>query len=83
MSLRDRLSGEKPESITFDFTWEWADVDVSCSRRKIVWWLYNLINIANAVSNQIELDDEEKEELVNKRMSDLKDLFLNDEEWVS
>ena len=84
MNLRDRLVPNKDEQsyIKFDIEEDNADCEVNCSGQELANWLANIVNI----SAKLMIDnfgEETQKKIIGKRMSDLKDLFLNDEEWVS
>jgi len=84
MNLRDRLVPNKDEQsyIKFDIEEDNADCEVNCSGQELANWLANIVNI----SAKLMIDnfgEETQKKILDKRMSDLKDLFLNDEEWVS
>lgn len=84
MDLRDRLVPNKDEQsyIRFDIEDDNADCEVNCSGQELANWLANVVNI----SAKLMIDnfgEETQKKILDKRMSDLKDLFLNDEEWVS
>ena len=84
MNLRDRLVPNKDEQsyIKFDIEDDNADCEVNCTGQELANWLANIVNI----SAKLMIDnfgEETQKKILGKRMSDLKDLFLNDEEWVS
>lgn len=84
MNLRDRLvpNKDKQSYIKFDIEDDNADCEVNCTSQELANWLANIVNI----SAKLMIDnfgDETQKKILGKRMSDLKDLFLNDEEWVS
>ena len=84
MNVRDRLVPHKDEQsyIRFDIEDDNADCEMNCTGEELANWLANVVNI----SAKLMIDnfgEETQKKIVGKRMSDLKDLFLNDEEWVS
>ena len=84
MNLRDRLVPNKDDKsyIRFDIKEDDADCEVNCTGQELANWLANIVNI----SAKLMIDnfgEETQKKILGKRMSDLKDLFLNDEEWVS
>lgn len=84
MNFRDRLVPNKDEQsyIRFDIEDDNADCEVNCTGQELANWLANVVNI----SAKLMIDnfgEETQKKIVGKRISDLKDLFLNDEEWVS
>lgn len=84
MTLRDRLVPHKDEQsyIRFDIENDNADCEVNCSGQELANWLANIVNISAKLMRD-NFEEETQKKILDKRMSDLKDLFLNDEEWVS
>ena len=84
MNLRDRLVPNKDDKsyIKFDIEDDNADCEVNCTGQELANWLANIVNISAKLMIDNFGEDTQKK-ILGKRMSDLKDLFLNDEEWVS
>lgn len=84
MNLRDRLvpNKDKQSYIRFDIEDDNADCEVNCTCQELANWVANIVHISvKLMRDNFEEDTQKK--ILDKRMSDLKDLFLNDEEWVS
>lgn len=84
MNLRDRLVPNKDEQsyIRFDIKEDNADCEVDCSGKELANWLANIVHISVKLMRD-NFGEETQKKIVGQRISDLKDLLLNDEEWVS
>ena len=84
MNLRDRLVPNKDEQsyIKFDLNDDNADCEVNCTNHELADWLANIVAISLKMMKD-NFGEETQKQIIGKRMSDLKDLLLNDEEWVS
>lgn len=84
MNLRDKLVPNKDEQsyIRFDIDWDNVDCKVYCTGHELADWLANIVNISAKLMKD-NFNEETQKKILSNRMSDLKDLFLNDEEWVS
>lgn len=82
MNLRDRLVPNKDEQsyIRFDINEDNADCEVNCSGGELANWLANIVRISVNMMKE-NFGEETQRKIVGQRMSDLKDLFLDDEEW--
>lgn len=81
MSLRDRLVPNKDEQsyIKFDIEDDNADCEVNCSSQELANWLANIVRISVKMMRD-NFEEETQKKILGKRMSDLKDLLLNDED---
>ena len=82
MDFRDRLVPHKDEDsyIRFDLKDDNADCEVNCTNHELACWLANIVRISlKMMKDNFEEDTQKK--IISKRVSDLKDLLLNDEEW--
>lgn len=82
MDFRDRLVPHKDEDsyIRFDLNDDNADCEVNCTNHELAGWLANIVRISlKMMKDNFEEDTQKK--IISNRVSDLKDLLLNDEEW--
>lgn len=84
MNLRDRLVPNKDEQsyVRFDINEDNTDCEVNCSGGELANWLASIVRISVDMMKE-NFGEETQRKIVGQRMSDLKDLLLNDEEWVS
>ncbi len=82
MNLRDRLVPNKDDQsyIRFDIKEDNADCEVNCTGQELANWLANIVHISVKMM-QDNFGEETQKQILGKRMSDLKDLLLKDEEW--
>lgn len=82
MNLRDRLVPNKDEQgyIRFDIKEDNADCEVDCSGKELANWLANIVRISVKMMKE-NFGEETQKKIIGQRMSDLKDLLLDDEEW--
>ncbi len=82
MNFRDRLVPHKDEDsyIRFDIEEDNADCEINCTNKELANWLANIIIIWVKLA-QDNFGEESQKKIISKRVSDLKDLLLNDEEW--
>lgn len=82
MNLRDRLVPNKDEQsyIRFDIKEDNADCEVNCSGKEFANWLANIVRISLNMMKE-NFGEETQKKIVGQRISDLKDLLLDDEEW--
>lgn len=82
MSVRDRLVPHKDEDsyIRFDLKDDNADCEVNCTKHELAGWLANIVSISLKMAKDSFEEDTQKK-ILSKRISDLKDLLLDDEEW--
>jgi hypothetical protein len=81
MDVRDRLVPHKDEDsyIRFDFHDDNADCEVNCTNHELAGWLSNIVDISlKMMKGNFEEDTQKK--ILSKRISDLKDSLLDDEE---
>lgn len=82
MNFRDRLVPHKDEDsyIRFDIEDDNADCEVNCTNHELANWLANIVRISlKMMKDSFEEDTQKK--IISKRVSDLKDLLLDNEEW--
>lgn len=89
MTFRDRLTTlpnsegeEKNAYIKFDIKNDNADCEISCSKKDLANRLANLVHMANRIMEE-NLDEDIQKRIVSQRATDMRDLYLKDEEWVS
>lgn len=82
MNLRDRLVPNKDDQsyIRFDIEDDNADCEVNCTGQELANWLANIVRISVKMMKE-NFGEETQKKILGKRMSDLKDLLLKDEEW--
>jgi hypothetical protein len=81
MNLRDRLVPNKDEQsyIRFDIEDDNADCEINCTKKELANWVANIVHISVRIMED-NFEEETKKQIISKRMEDLKDLLLNDEE---
>ena len=81
MNLRDRLVPNKDEQsyIKFDIEDDNADCEVNCTSQELANWLANIVHISVKLMRE-NFGEETQKKIVGQRISDLKDLLLDDEE---
>lgn len=82
MNVRDRLVPHKDEKgyIRFDIEEDNADCEINCTNKELANWLANIIRIWVKLAHD-NLGEESQKKIVSQRISDLKDLLLDNEEW--
>lgn len=79
MNVRDRLVPNKDEQsyIRFDLNDDNADCEVNCTNHELADWLANIVNISLKIAKD-NFEEDTQRKIISKRISDLKDLFLNE-----
>lgn len=86
MNLRNELAPKKGDKsyIRFDLDEDSCDWDINCTKEELINWLANIVFISHKMmTNNLNEDMDIQKQIVNNWLKDLRDLFLNDEEWVS
>lgn len=79
MNVRDRLVPNKDEQsyIRFDLNDDNADCEVNCTNHELADWLSNIVKMSLKIMKD-NFEEDTQRKIISNRISDLKDLFLNE-----